>query len=662
MKPPAECLPLLPEESETGDFFPPDYLSIEAENRRLRIASWSAELGIFEYYADIDHFEANPVWYELTGRKRGDGLRELGRHTGSFARKELLSILQCMNETGHASLDFEYSHPKKGRRWLSLSGEVTAIGGSPANPPRFIGIMTDITVRKTAELELAQKDRIQNFILESLPVGLVMIDPETKEIEQVNAYAARMFGADRKEMTGRRCHHFLCPAPEGFCPVCDHDRDIQNEEQTLLRADGTLLSVLKSVTRIPAGDGFKLLECLVDITALKAAEQNLKAATERLHLATRAGGVGIWDYDIAHKTANWDDQMYRLYAATREEFATGNEAWSARIHDGDRLLHIRSLDQAIRGTREYDCEFRIVWPDGTIHIIRALATVLYDKRGAPEHLLGTNWDITVQKETETELIRSNQFLEAAGIRATALMEQAEAANRSKSVFLATMSHEMRTPLNGVIGMSELLLAGSLDPEQTQYAELLRASGKTILSLINNVLDFSRLETKKIELEPDDFDLHALVWDIGSAMSVSAEEKRLDFITRVETDVPVTLRGDAGRLRQICRNLIDNAIKFTDIGGITFRVQTEREDGESVMLRFSIKDTGIGISAGQQHLLFNPFSQLDGSTTRKYGGTGLGLAISRQLAELMGGTIGVSSEENHGAIFYFTACFSKPSGV
>ncbi len=646
------------EEIDTEPFFPPDFLAVEAENRRLRIASLSAELGIFEYYADIDHFEANSVWYALTGSNRGESLQKLTARVQADTQQKIIESMQCRNESGYTSLDFEYLHPEKGSRWLSISGEVTAIGGSPANPPRFIGILTDITIKKSTELELLRKNRIHKSILENIPVGLILLDPETRMIEQVNPYAARMFGAREDQITGRRCHHFLCASPEGFCPVCDQKQTVQNEEQTLIRADGSLVSILKSVSSIQGDSHEKLLESFVDITDLKAAEQNLKTAKERLNLATRAGGVGIWDYNIKHKMVNWDDQMYRLYAATRAEFPTGNDVWDARIHEEDRTLHIKALDEAINGTKEYQCEFRIIWPDGSIHIIRALAMVLYDKRGTPEHLTGTNWDITVQKETELELLRSNTHLEAAGIQAKALMEKAEAANSAKSAFLATMSHEMRTPLNGVIGMADLLLAGNLDPKQVQFAELLRTSGKTILSLINGVLDFSRLEMKQIELKPVDFALDALVADISSTLSPRAAEKKLEFVTLFEPDVPLFLHGDADRLAQICTNLGDNAVKFTDMGGITFRIQKVKEDADSITLRFSIKDTGIGISAEQQQKLFFPFSQLDSSFTRKYGGTGLGLSLAKQLVGLMGGAIGVKSEQGHGAIFYFTARFVK----
>ncbi|HEU4866149.1 MAG TPA: ATP-binding protein [Actinomycetota bacterium] len=253
--------------------------------------------------------------------------------------------------------------------------------------------------------------------------------------------------------------------------------------------------------------------------------------------------------------------------------------------------------------------------------------------------------IAGERRVAEDLVKANEELATA-------RDAAMESSRLKSEFLATMSHEIRTPMNGVIGLTQLLMQTQLDQRQREYAEGVKGAGEALLSIINDILDFSKMEADRVEIEVLDFDLHTLVKETGWLLAETARAKGLEFTTVIADQTPRFVRGDPARVRQVLLNLLSNAVKFTERGRVMLQVEPAGDSGETVFVRFAVTDTGIGIAAADRDKLFEPFSQADSSTTRRFGGTGLGLAISRQLVALMDGDIGLESESGKGSTFWF----------
>jgi PAS domain S-box-containing protein len=360
----------------------------------------------------------------------------------------------------------------------------------------------------------------------------------------------------------------------------------------------------------------------------------------RFRLISETLPVGIFETDAKSECLYTNTSWQEIFGVSLIESLMSD--WQTFLHPDDRESVTEQWEQTLTNLKAFSKDFRIITPKGDERWIHLRSSPVFSDTGT--RYTGTAVDITDRKHTEAELKKARDAAEAGSI--------------AKSEFLANMSHEIRTPMNGVIGMANLLMDTDLSVEQQQFTETIRKSADALMTVINDILDFSKIEAGKLELEIIEFDLRVTLEEVAELMSLKAYEKGLEFASIVHHEVPSLLRGDPGRLRQILINLLGNAIKFTDSGEVTLKARLEKEDVHRAVIRFSVSDTGIGISEEGTDRLFKSFSQVDGSTSRNYGGTGLGLAISKQLTELMEGRIGVESKEGQGSTFSFTVSLEK----
>ena len=372
----------------------------------------------------------------------------------------------------------------------------------------------------------------------------------------------------------------------------------------------------------------------------KAAEEQLHAADARLKRATRGANDGLWELDVPTREMWVSPRFGEMFGFDQQEFLGAQQKFFDIIHVEDVQRLRDAIERCIREDVLVDVEVRATSRAGESRWYRVRGALERDSAGTPLTVSGSQRDINQRQQYALALLEAT--------------ETAAAANKAKSQFLANMSHEIRTPMNGVIGMIELLLETPLNPMQLDYAETVRDSASALLTVINDILDFSKVEAGKLDLEVLDMDVRDTVEDVARLLSIQAHAKGLEVIALLDPGLPDRVRGDAGRLRQILLNLGGNAVKFTQKGEVSIECKVAHKDERGVMVRCEVRDTGIGIPAGRVNALFTAFTQVDSSTTRRFGGTGLGLSIVKRLVALMGGEVGVSSEEGAGSTFWFTA--------
>jgi PAS domain S-box-containing protein len=436
------------------------------------------------------------------------------------------------------------------------------------------------------------------------------------------------------------------------------EQDFCQSEMRFIHPDGSLrtIQVSEHPVRNEAGELLAIEGIVEDISDRKKAELQLQKTTTRLALALNSGAIGCWEWDIQQNLLVWDDRMFELYGCLKETNShLPYEIWANAVHPDDRNSAETLLQQAVLGQTEYDYEFRVIHPDRSIHFIKAYGKIKRDTQGNAQSMIGVNFDVSDRKQAEIQLQLANQEL----LRATKLKDE----------FLANMSHELRTPLNAILGLSESLkeeILGALNETQLKAISTVESSGEHLLSLINDILDLSKISSGMMELDIASVSVKKVCDSSLVFVKQQAFQKKIQLHSHIPPLINnVNINVDERRIKQVLINLLTNAVKFTPyegninllvaIGsGDTWQgeatIPQQLRDKNSPTILFQVVDTGIGISAKDLQMLFQPFVQVDSALNRQYEGTGLGLALVKQIVELHGGQVMAESEVGQGSSF------------
>ncbi|MDF1757558.1 MAG: response regulator [Legionellaceae bacterium] len=515
-------------------------------------------------------------------------------------------------------------------------------------------------------LEINRISSLQKAIVDNAAYAIIATDKEGV-VTLFNAAAERMLGYCAKDVIQKqtpslwhdpkeveeRALSFSKELNEPIAPgfdvfVAKSRRKMLNQhEWSYIRQDGTRFPVMLGISMLLGEDGIYdgYIGIASDISSRKQAEEDLVLLRDELTAAAEIAELGVWSWYPEDNILEWNDKMYAMYEQPLLLRGGGLsfKHWSERLHPEDSEKTIAELMNAVEGQGEFHPVFRIILPDGRIRYILAGAKMQFDKLGKLIRVTGFNRDITEQHEYESLLLQAK--------------EKSEAANIAKSSFIANMSHEIRTPMNAIIGFLQLLKNSQLNITQQDYLSKLDMSSKVLLAIVNDILDFSKIESGNLTLNCQPINLESIIISLSPILSINIGKKDLEVLFDIDKELPNLILADELRLQQILLNLSSNALKFTESGEVIIKIKKISEKNHKVMINFTVKDTGIGISPDQSKNIFNSFSQAEVGTTRKYGGTGLGLAISQKLVKLMGGELLVKSKLGEGSKFYFALEFA-----
>jgi PAS domain S-box-containing protein len=607
---------------------------------------------------DFEYLEVNPAFERIIGRSRDEIVGQ--RVTRAFPgikdlEPDLIGLYGELALHG-GERRFELDFPITGH-WFDVYAYSHEVG-------EFTVIFADITERKRAEVALRASEAVMRASFDEAGVGIAHVSVDGRYL-RVNQKFCEMTGYSAAELESMDVAALTYPD--------DRDVGIAELRRALARESGSFsvekryvcksgriiwVRINAAPVHTPAGgEPPYCIGIVEDITTRKQAQAELEGFFLQ-------AAVGVFTVDLDGRIGRVNRNICQLLGYSEAELQA--MTFDMLCHPDDLALNLdlfaRLRVGAIPG---YTLEKRFRCKNGEYTWAISSVALGSTEAGIQPHAVDVVTDITMSKRLEQELMetrlelevrveRRTQELRLATWQAEQALAEAEAANRAKTDFLATMSHEIRTPLNGVIGFNGLLLSSALTDEQRRYAELARQSGEALLHLLNDFLDFTKIESGRLELEPVEFDLVQEIGHLLALVQKTAQEKGLEL--RTEIGVSGRLRGDVARLRQILLNLLYNAVKFTLAGSVTLCCEEARREGALVHICFRVVDTGIGIDPGVCRRLFQPFMQADASTTRRFGGTGLGLAISKRLAEAMGGHIGVRSAPGQGSTFWLELPF------